>query len=82
MTDSYDSRVSPYNPTLPAGSPLSTAYDGSGGDVGSNGPIFKIGAGKTNKVTRAGTLRLAIGMNPSYIAHAYPGSYKVRVRVK
>ena len=52
------------------------------GRVGKSGKIFKLGTRMTFKVKKAGTLRIGIGMNPSYIQNNYPGAYKVRVRVK
>jgi hypothetical protein len=50
--------------------------------IGDSGPIFKVGSKNTFVAKKAGTLMLAIGMNPSYANQAFPGKYDVKVRVQ
>lgn len=75
--------------TTPDGSPNYGWYMGNDiaagalvAKIGDSGPIFKVGSKYNAVAKKAGTLYLAIGMNPSYANQTFPGKYDVKVRVQ
>lgn len=52
------------------------------GKIGNNDSPFKIGSSSTFTAKKAGTLYLAIGMNPGQASSSFPGTYNVKIRVE
>lgn len=52
------------------------------GKIGNNDKPFKIGSSSTFTAKKAGTLYLAIGMNPGQASSSFPGTYNVKIRVE
>lgn len=52
------------------------------GKIGNNDKPFKIGASSTFTAKKAGTLYLAIGMNPGQASSSFPGTYNVKIRIE
>jgi hypothetical protein len=52
------------------------------GKIGNNDKPFKIGSSHTFTAKKAGTLYLAIGMNPGQASSSFPGTYNVKIRIE
>ncbi|HZZ73562.1 MAG TPA: hypothetical protein VFE24_15015 [Pirellulales bacterium] len=52
------------------------------GRFGNSGPVFKVGSHATITADRAGTLFLAIGMEPNYANQNFPGEYHTKIHVE
>ncbi|MEX2186517.1 MAG: hypothetical protein WD875_06975 [Pirellulales bacterium] len=52
------------------------------GKIGNSDSPFKVGSSSTFTAKKAGTLYLAIGMNPGQASSSFPGTYNVKIRVE
>jgi len=50
--------------------------------IGSGGTEFKVGAKNTFTAKSSGRLEFGVAMNPSYVGNAFPGEYRLKVKVE